>query len=140
MIAPTVQDFLADGLPHSPGRPAVVERHELALRAIPKFDRERHKARIAAKNLRYAGEFFTSLYEGKRATRRRKTFLDALETLQDDLGDLNDRVTAPSVFKRLGLDKLDVANAATDFGPVKKLLGQAEEDYNILSKVKRFWK
>ena len=103
-------------------------------------DRERHKARIAAKNLRYAGEFFTSLYEGKRATRRRKTFLDALETLQDDLGDLNDRVTAPSVFKRLGLDKLDVANAATDFGPVKKLLGQAEEDYNILSKAKRFWK
>ena len=103
-------------------------------------DRERHKARIAAKNLRYAGEFFTSLYEGKRATRRRKTFLDALETLQDDLGDLNDRVTAPSVFKRLGLDKLDVANAATDFGQVKKLLGQAEEDYNILSKAKRFWK
>ena len=35
-------------------------------------------------------EFFGSLFPGKRASKRRKRFLPALEALQDALGDLND--------------------------------------------------
>jgi inorganic triphosphatase YgiF len=47
---------------------------------------ERHRVRIAAKKLRYAAEFFSSLYPAKRVTR----YVEALEDLQDILGALND--------------------------------------------------
>jgi CHAD domain-containing protein len=41
--------------------------------------------------VRYAVEFFASLFARKRALKRRKQFLDALGRLQDGLvGDLND--------------------------------------------------
>ena len=50
----------------------------------------RHKLRIAIKKLRYATEFFTSLYTGKPAKRYRKDFCRALKVLQDALGNLND--------------------------------------------------
>jgi CHAD domain-containing protein len=47
---------------------------------------ERHRVRIAAKKLRYAAEFFASLYPAKRVAR----YVGALEGLQDILGALND--------------------------------------------------
>jgi triphosphatase len=50
----------------------------------------RHKLRIAAKKLRYAADFFSAVFPGKRATRRRGKFVDALKRWQDCLGDLND--------------------------------------------------
>jgi inorganic triphosphatase YgiF len=50
----------------------------------------RHKLRIQAKKVRYASEFFAELFPGKRASKRRKKFLTALECVQDCLGDLND--------------------------------------------------
>jgi CHAD domain-containing protein len=52
--------------------------------------RSRDKLRIQAKKLRYATEFFSSLFASKRAMKRRKQFLPTLERLQDALGDLND--------------------------------------------------
>jgi triphosphatase len=52
--------------------------------------RRRHKLRIQAKKLRYATDFFGSLFSGKRAEKRRMRFLAALESVQDCLGDLND--------------------------------------------------
>jgi triphosphatase len=52
--------------------------------------RRRHKLRIQAKKVRYASEFFASLFSGKKEERRRKAFIAALEGLQDTLGDLND--------------------------------------------------
>ncbi len=51
---------------------------------------ERHRMRIAAKKLRYAAEFFASLYPPKRVRR----YVDALEDLQDILGALNDAAVA----------------------------------------------
>jgi len=51
---------------------------------------ERHAARIAAKKLRYATEFFADLFSGKRARAYRK----ALTHLQDVLGVLNDATVA----------------------------------------------
>jgi inorganic triphosphatase YgiF len=60
-------------------------------KALDRLDASsRHKLRIQAKKLRYAVEFFASLFASKRAVRRRKQFLSALERLQDGLGDLND--------------------------------------------------
>src|SRR5262249_668816 len=50
----------------------------------------RHKLRIQSKKLRYAAEFFATLFTTKRAVKRRKQFLSALECLQNGLGDLND--------------------------------------------------
>jgi inorganic triphosphatase YgiF len=47
---------------------------------------ERHRVRIAAKKLRYAAEFFASLYAAKRVDR----YVEALADLQDILGALND--------------------------------------------------
>ena len=54
---------------------------------------ERHAVRIAAKKLRYATEFFASLFPRKRSRAYRK----ALTSLQDVLGELNDAAVAPRV-------------------------------------------
>jgi len=70
-------------------------------------DEARHDVRIAGKKLRYAAEFFARLHRSKKHARRRTTFLDPLERLQRDLGDLNDMVTAvevaESLSQRLGM-------------------------------------
>jgi inorganic triphosphatase YgiF len=64
---------------------------------------DRHKLRIQAKKLRYAVDFFSSLFKNKRSVARRNRFLRELERLQDGLGDLNDiavhedRIAAASV-------------------------------------------
>ncbi|MBI2318416.1 MAG: CHAD domain-containing protein, partial [Betaproteobacteria bacterium] len=47
---------------------------------------ERHRARIAAKKLRYCAEFFASLY----ARRKVRRYVGALSALQDALGAIND--------------------------------------------------
>jgi inorganic triphosphatase YgiF len=60
-------------------------------KALARLDaRRRHRLRIQAKKVRYAAEFFADLFPGRKAARRRRRFLSALETVQDDLGDLND--------------------------------------------------
>ena len=51
---------------------------------------ERHRARVAAKQLRYAAEFFSPLFSGKRANE----FVSALSKLQGSLGRLNDLAVA----------------------------------------------
>jgi triphosphatase len=51
---------------------------------------DRHRARIAAKRLRYAAEFFASLYPAKRVAR----YIGALQELQRVLGILNDAAVA----------------------------------------------
>jgi len=58
---------------------------------------ERHRARIAAKKLRYAAEFFAPLFPAKRA----RTYLDALSALQDVLGHANDAETVHHLVEGL---------------------------------------
>jgi CHAD domain-containing protein len=60
-------------------------------------DHRRHRARIAAKKVRYATEFFASLF-ARRAVRH---YVDALTALQDDLGWRNDAVVADQLLKLL---------------------------------------
>lgn len=59
---------------------------------------ERHLARIAAKKLRYATEFFTSLFPGPAA----KDYVKALASLQDLLGTLNDAAVTRRLLAELG--------------------------------------
>jgi triphosphatase len=58
---------------------------------------ERHLLRIRLKRLRYAAEFFRSLYPGRRARR----YLERLSQLQDVLGELNDVATADRLLAQL---------------------------------------
>ena len=88
---------------HGPGLAApvaefaafVLDRLDKRLRKrgaeVPKATPEaRHQARIAAKKLRYATEFFAALFPKRRVG----PYLAALEQLQDILGALNDVVVA----------------------------------------------
>ena len=97
-------------------------------------DGHRHKVRIEAKKLRYAAEFFESLYIDGKARRRHKSFLDALEALQDRLGELNDLVVGPAVLARLGIDSKPPKGRGR-----KRLLAKAEDAYDRLMKAKPFW-
>jgi inorganic triphosphatase YgiF len=58
---------------------------------------ERHRLRIALKKLRYATEFFQSLYPKKDT----KSYLGALKDLQDSLGHLNDVAVAERLIGAL---------------------------------------
>jgi CHAD domain-containing protein len=61
------------------------------LRNLEKLDvLQRHRLRIAVKKLRYATEFFESLFTGSVAEARQKRLGKTLKELQDALGKLND--------------------------------------------------
>jgi len=58
---------------------------------------ERHQARVAAKKLRYAAEFFAPLFPVKRA----EAYVAALSRLQSALGRLNDLEVATKLTAEL---------------------------------------
>ncbi|MGE0679963.1 MAG: CHAD domain-containing protein [Candidatus Binatia bacterium] len=64
---------------------------------------ERHAVRIAAKKLRYAAEFFSSLFPRKRTQR----YIDALAALQDILGIMNDSATTVTLMQQLATAESD---------------------------------
>ena len=58
---------------------------------LAKLDaRKRHKLRIGIKKLRYAGDFFATLFSGRKSEERLCRFRRGLKRLQDRLGALND--------------------------------------------------
>lgn len=126
-----ILDFAADSLDVHRKRLKKRGRHLSRL-----DDERRHEARIEAKKLRYASEFFASLWQDKRGKRRHKAFLGALEDLQDQLGHLNDIATAPDVYGKLGI------KAALPDSDEKReeLLEKAETAHEALMDAKRFWK
>lgn len=63
-------------------------------------DEERHELRIALKNLRYAVEFFGSLFDRSKELR---SYLKSVADLQEDLGAHNDAATAKVFVETLGL-------------------------------------
>jgi CHAD domain-containing protein len=103
-------------------------------------DEARHRVRKDAKKLRYAAEFFTSLFADKREKRRLKKFIAALEELQDKLGELNDLATAPQVLARLGI--IDDPGASALLGKAKKkvLLVAAADAHDELMDANQFWR
>lgn len=96
----------------------------------------RHRLRIQAKKLRYASEFFASLYPGDKARRRYTQALEALGRLQDRLGELNDLAVGRRLLDQLGLDA-----RLPKSGKHRRhhLLKETEQAYDRLMRVKPFW-
>ena len=84
----------ADGLLDRRHRKARKLGGDFACLALP----ERHTLRIAMKKLRYAADFFRSLYDEKPVER----YLQRLASFQDALGHLNDVATATRLVPLLG--------------------------------------
>ncbi len=78
---------------------------------------ERHRLRIAVKKLRYATDFFSSLYGRKRV----RAFISTLQKLQDGLGYMNDVTVARTLIERLEKDAGEAAPAIRQAGAI--LLG-----------------
>jgi inorganic triphosphatase YgiF len=132
LAARPAPDFAAD----------VLDRHRRKIkkrgRHLVKLDDEdRHEVRIEGKKLRYAAEFFGSLYPGKKARRRHKAFLSAIEDLQDALGELNDFVTGPEVLARLGVEETLPSLGKRE---EREMLEGAADSLETLLDVKRFWR
>jgi triphosphatase len=119
-------------------------------KALAQLDeRSRHELRIQTKKLRYAAEFFASLFSNKRMVKRRKRFLAALERLQDGLGDLNDiavhekHIAAMGVHhRRSNPSRAFAAGLLTgrEDARIEVAITAANEAYLDLSKSKRFWR
>lgn len=100
---------------------------------------DRHRVRIDAKKLRYASEFFASLFEGKKERRRAKTFVSALEDLQASLGALNDIATGERLAKELSAKGIDLPADIADADEAQ-LLRDAEIAHKAFAKAKPFWR
>ena len=91
---------------------ALYERHRKLMkrgRHLPDLDPgTRHRARIAAKKLRYAMEFFATLYEKKTL----QNYAATLTQLQDDLGWRNDLAVANGLLRDLAATTPDAAIGA----------------------------
>lgn len=96
-------------------------------------DEARHDVRKDAKKLRYAVEFFATLFNTPKRQGRRRNFLKRMERLQEDLGGLNDLVTADLLFDTLGI-------AHPAFADRDRMIGSAVKSWDGLVHVKRFWK
>jgi triphosphatase len=103
-------------------------------------DEVRHEVRKDAKKLRYAAEFFDTLFDDKQRRRRRKRFQAALEELQDQLGTLNDMATAPGLLDRLDAADHPHAQSLVTDGDKDALIRSAVTAHARLVEVKPFWR
>ena len=93
----------------------------------------RHRLRIAVKKMRYAIEFFESLYPAKKMRR----YADGLAMLQDQLGASNDAAVADRLLRQLQDGSLELAGSA---GFVRGFLsaGLAVDDRLMREQCRRF--
>jgi len=96
----------------------------------------RHRVRKDAKKLRYAVEFLAPLFGEKR---RRKKFSQALQSLQDDLGGLNDHASAQERLASLGLAGTAEVETFLARWNTDGLLEKAAKARHALLDVKPFW-
>lgn len=103
---------------------------------------ERHALRIAAKKLRYAAEFFSSIFSKREV----QAYVGALAKLQDVLGRLNDAATTSELLDKLAAQ----ATAATEHGVLGYVRGwmashavrtaqRLEPVWREFKQVQRFW-
>jgi inorganic triphosphatase YgiF len=107
----------------------------------------RHRLRIEVKKLRYAVEFLASLTTQPEQLRRQKSFIKALEDLQERLGELNDLETARTLLgDMLGGDSAyaDALRYAGERleppGSEAAQLKAAQKAHEELVEVGRFWR
>ena len=97
---------------------------------------QRHNVRITVKKLRYASDFFVSLFPSPEAARRHVKFIAALSVLQDSLGELNDLELERRMLRQLsGPDGKRHRHRKRQ----RKLLQRAERGYEQLIDAGKFW-
>jgi triphosphatase len=113
-----------------------------------------HSLRLQVKKARYATEFFSGLFHGKKSTKRRKTVKASLMQLQNSLGKINDIVMHKALFADIitnptrGLTGKQNHHRAFAAGliigdqqaQVQKFLDRARKSYLRFDRAKAFWK
>jgi CHAD domain-containing protein len=99
-----------------------------------------HRLRIEVKKLRYAVEFFATLYSEKKQVRRRKAAQLALAELQEVLGLINDEDTARTILPKLLADEPAALLLAEKHLQQNKSTGNAVGSYRTLMKAGPFWR
>ena len=113
-----------------------------------------HRLRIQVKKARYATEFFSGLFPGKKCAKRRKAIKSSLMQLQNSLGKINDVVTHKTLFAEIiahpakGLTGEQNHHRAYAAGLIigdqqaqlPKLLDRARKAHSRLDGAKPFWK
>ena len=111
----------------------------------------RHKLRILVKKLRYACQFFASLFDGRKQAMQRRRFSKILKNLQGSLGNLNDievhkRLAAAVAHPRKRSRKQAVKAMAMGFiagqehPQIASCIAGAEKAGEQLSDLPKFWK
>jgi inorganic triphosphatase YgiF len=98
----------------------------------------RHRLRIDIKKMRYSAEFLAGLQTGRQAGTKRAAFIDALEALQEQLGELNDAVTGRELLGRLPIDAQsgkELFKAPDE----RRAIASAQEAYRRLVKSADYW-
>ncbi|WP_438618885.1 CHAD domain-containing protein [Oryzifoliimicrobium ureilyticus] len=103
-------------------------------------DEHRHQARKDSKKLRYAAEFFCSLYSDEKGQRRHRRFVKAMEELQDQLSELNDLATGPSVIEKYGLEGFSETQDLLSHAKKDDLIKNAQSALDEALDSKRFWR
>ncbi len=127
----------------------LAQRRKRALKRGAHFARQtaahRHELRVALKKLRYATEFFRSLYDRKSVQR----YLRRLTELQSALGHLNDVASATDLVTRLKGD--GAAELSTEWGDAAgKVIGwhardlcefepRLRKDWKAFARMPEFW-
>lgn len=93
-------------------------------------EEQRHRFRIQVKKMRYAVEFLGSLFDREKV----RKFTEALEAIQESLGDLNDQSTARQLAAHLYLDFTPDDRVEAD-----NHLGLAVRKYERLRRAGPFW-
>ena len=121
-------------------------------RMLAKLDAQaRHKLRIQVKKLRYAAEFYETVFPGKKKEKHRESFLSALKDMQDCFGDLNDVIVHEKLTSRIA--KASAARSARPSRRIfaaglltgheearfKPLLTAAERAFCEFEKLKPYW-
>lgn len=115
-----------------------LKKHGSALAEVD--DEQRHEARKDAKKLRYAGEFFASLFDDKRGVRRHKRFMASMEELQDHLGALNDLASGPEVLEKHDLADHPASESVLSHADKTQLIDAAQTALDDVLDSKRFWR
>jgi triphosphatase len=121
---------------------------------LHKLDPEQlHRLRIQVKKARYATEFFSRLYDGKKTAKQCKKMKSSLMQLQGSLGRLNDIVTHKALFAGIidhpaaGLTEQHSRHRAFAAGLIigdqqaqtERLLDRARKAHARFTRGKAFW-
>jgi CHAD domain-containing protein len=99
-------------------------------------DADLHELRIAAKKMRYAGEFFAGLFPSAEGQGRQAPLVQALRALQDRLGEVQDLAVAPALLARLEIPRA----SWPALGRRKRLVRRADAQLGRVLEARPFWR